>query len=121
MAATEEYRNAVTYLILMAAPIFPHIAEELWSLRGGFDGSSTESVHVQSWPDGDPARAAEESVEIAVQVNGKVRDKLVVAPGTGKEALEQQALALPVVQKWMEGKPARKVIVVPERLVNIVV
>lgn len=121
VAATEEYRTAVTSLILLMAPFFPHIAEELWQQRGGFDGQTTTSVHVQQWPTGDPSRAIEESVEIAVQVNGKVRDKLVVAPGTAKDALEQQALALEGVQKWMDGKPARKVIVVPERLVNIVV
>ncbi len=121
IAATEEYRNAVTTLLLLMAPVFPHISEELWQQRGGFDGTTKESVHLQSWPKGDPARAVEETIEVAVQVNGKVRDKLVVVPGTDKETLEQQSLLLDGVRKWMDGKPARKVIVVPDRLVNIVV
>ncbi len=103
-------------LTLMMAPIFPHISEEMWH-RLGNEGS----VHVQTWPEGDAEKAKDDEVTVVVQINGKVRDKLTVAPGTSKEALETQALALPNIQKWMDGKKVRKLIVVPNKLVNIVV
>jgi leucyl-tRNA synthetase len=103
-------------LILMMAPIFPHIADELWHRQG-----NTSSVHKQRWPVGDPEKAREEEITVVVQINGKVRDKLVVAPGVDGAALEQQALALASVQKWLDGKPVRRVIVVPDKLVNIVI
>jgi len=110
------WHEAVQTLIKLMAPIFPHIAEELWQQIG-----QRSSVHLQAWPTGDPDKAREESVAVIVQVNGKIRDKLVVAPDTPVETLENQALALESVRKWMDGKPARKVIIVPNKLVNIVV
>jgi leucyl-tRNA synthetase len=110
------WNEAVEALLLMMAPIFPHIAEELWHLRG-----QTESVHLQRWPEGDPARAQEALVEVVVQVNGKIRERLHVAPGTPAAALEAAALANENVHKWLEGKPVRKVIAVPDKLVNVVV
>ncbi len=64
----------------MMAPIFPHISEELWHRLG-----NEESVHVQSWPAGDPDKAREEEVTVVVQVNGKVRDKLTKAPGADQD------------------------------------
>jgi leucyl-tRNA synthetase len=79
------------------------------------------SVHLQRWPQSDPDKAREDAVTVVVQVNGKVRDKLVVAPGTGQDVLERDALAVEGVQKWLEGKSVRKVIVVPDKLVNVVV
>ncbi|MCB9125697.1 MAG: class I tRNA ligase family protein, partial [Caldilineaceae bacterium] len=102
-------------LMLMMAPIFPHIADELWHRQG-----NTSSVHRQRWPIGDPEKAREEEIIVVVQINGKVRDKLAVAPGTPGEELERQALALSNIVKWMDGKQARKIIVVPDKLVNIV-
>ncbi|OUC07375.1 leucine--tRNA ligase [Litorilinea aerophila] len=110
------WQEAIETLILLMAPIFPHISEELWHRLG-----HTESVHLQRWPEGDPEKAREEEITVVVQVNGKVRDKLLVSPGTDKATLESQALALGNVQKWIDGKQVRKVIVVPDRLVNIVV
>ncbi|MEZ4663010.1 MAG: leucine--tRNA ligase [Caldilineaceae bacterium] len=110
------WREAVGALIKMMAPIFPHISEEVWHQLG-----HTESVHLQSWPQGDAVKAKEDEITVVVQINGKVREKLLVAPGTAKETLESQALASANVQKWMEGKTIRKVIVVPDKLVNIVV
>jgi leucyl-tRNA synthetase len=70
---------------------------------------------------GDSAKAQEDTVEIVVQINGKIREKLAVAPGTGAAELERSALAQEAVQKWIEGKTVRKVIVVPDKLVNVVV
>jgi leucyl-tRNA synthetase len=100
---------------MMGADLPAH-RRELWHRQG-----NTSSVHLQRWPEGDPDKAREEAVTVVVQINGKVRDKLVVAPGVAGAELEQQALALENVQKWLDGKPVRRVIVVPDKLVNIVI
>ncbi len=110
------WNEAIRTQVLMMAPIFPHIAEELWHRMG-----NEQSVHVASWPKGDAEKAKEDEITVVVQVNGKVRDKLMVTPGTAKSLLEEQALASTNAQKWMDGKSVRKVIVVPNKLVNIVV
>jgi len=110
------WNEAIPALLLMMAPLFPHISEELWH-RIGNDGS----IHLQSWPVGDPEKAKEDELTIVVQVNGKNRDKLTVAPFTPAKALEEMALATEGAQKWMDGKQVRKVIVVPDKLVNVVV
>ena len=107
------WNMAVEMLLLMMAPIFPHISEELWQRR-----EEGASIHLHRWPVGDPEKAREPQVEIAVQVNGKVRDRLVVAPDAAQSELEAQALA--AAQKWLDGKSVRKVVVVPGRLVNVV-
>ena len=116
IAESPIWREAVQTLIKLMAPIFPHISEELWQQTG-----QTGSVHLQTWPTGDPDKARDESVTVVIQINGKMRDKLMVAPDTPAETLESQALALENVQKWLDGKRARKVIVVPNKLVNIVI
>ncbi|HAJ37765.1 MAG TPA: leucine--tRNA ligase [Chloroflexi bacterium] len=109
------WNQALRDLMLMMAPIFPHIADELWHRQG-----NTSSVHKQRWPVGDPEKAREEEITVVVQINGKVRDKLMVAPGTPAAELEAAALQLSNVVKWLEGRAPRKVIVVPDKLVNIV-
>ena len=116
IAGTPIWEESVDKLLLMMAPIFPHISEELWHARG-----HTTSIHLQAWPQGSPELAREDEVSIVVQVNGKVRDKLVVAPDTPSATVEAQALAQENVRKWLEGKSIRKVVVVPNRLVNIVI
>ncbi|MCB0131024.1 MAG: class I tRNA ligase family protein, partial [Caldilineaceae bacterium] len=113
---TPIWTEAVQTLVLLMAPIFPHISEELWHQLG-----NDNSVHLQTWPQGDADKAREDEVTVVVQVNGKVRDKLSVAPGTAAPTLETQALALDNVQKWIDGKSVRKVIVVPDKLVNVVI
>lgn len=117
VVASPIWQEAVRTQLLLMAPIFPHISEELWQQLK----PNSSSVHVQSWPQGDLAKAREDEITVVVQVNGKVRDKLVVAPGTAQELLERDALALEGVQKWMDGKQVRKIIVVPDKLVNVVV
>lgn len=109
------WNKAVRDLILMMAPIFPHIADELWHRQG-----NTSSVHKQRWPIGDPEKAREEEITVVVQINGKVRDKLMMTPGTPAATLESEALRLNSVAKWLDGRTPRKVIVVPDKLVNIV-
>ncbi|MBI1298572.1 leucine--tRNA ligase [bacterium] len=113
---TPLWDEAIRSLLLMMAPMFPHISEELWH-RIGNDGF----IHLASWPLGDPEKAREDEVTVVVQINGKVRDKVTVAPDTDAATLEKLALATESVQKWMDGKQVRKVIVVPGRLVNVVI
>ncbi|GAB7386610.1 leucine--tRNA ligase [Bacillaceae bacterium] len=107
--------DAIEKVIILLAPFAPHITEELWQQIG-----HTSSVHEQSWPSYDESAFVLDEVEIAVQVNGKVRDRIVVPAGAGKEEIEKIVLASPRVQEHLGGKTVRKVIVVPGRLVNIV-
>ncbi len=100
----------------MIAPIAPHLAEELWAQQG-----KPFSVHLQSWPEVDEEAAKEDEIDLIVQVNGKLRDKITVPVGISDEKAEALAMASETVQKFIEGKPVRKVIVVQGKLVNIVV
>ena len=113
--------RAVAQEVLEAAvrllwPIVPHISEALWQeLRPG------TALWDAAWPQVDEAALVKSEIEIMVQVNGKLRGKITVAADAPKDALEAAALATEGAVKFMEGKPAKKVIVVPGRLVNIVV
>jgi leucyl-tRNA synthetase len=110
--AQEVLENAV----LLLSPIVPHVATALWSeLRPG-----TRLID-QPWPEVDKAALVQETIELVVQVNGKLRGAVQVAATASKEDIEQAALATEAAARFMEGKPAKKVIVVPGRLVNIVV
>jgi leucyl-tRNA synthetase len=112
-----EWNEATEIYLKMLAPVAPHIAEELWTnhLRKPY------SIHQQSWPKVDEEAAREDMIEIPVQVNGKVRDRLWVSAGANEEEIKAAALASEGVQKYLEGKPPRKVIVVQKRLVSVVV
>lgn len=112
---TAAWDEAVDTLLLLLAPISPHITEELWARRG-----CPYSIHTQSWPVWDETVAAEETISLVVQVNGKVRDKIDVPAGTSEAELKEIALASEKVKPWLNGKPPRKVIVVRGQLVNIV-
>jgi leucyl-tRNA synthetase len=111
----EQYGEALHVLTLMLAPIMPYLAEELWERQG-----KPYSVHQQTWPTWDEELAKDPEIVIPVQVNGKVRDRLTVAPGTDEAALRAQALASARVQEHLGGREPKKVIVVPNRMVNIV-
>jgi leucyl-tRNA synthetase len=106
---------AVATLVRLVAPMVPHVAEEAWAAAGR-EGLIADAP----WPDADPALLVEDEVTIAVQVNGKLRDTLTVARGSPREALEELALASEKVARILDGNPPRKVIVVPDRLVNLV-
>jgi leucyl-tRNA synthetase len=106
--------QAIRTLLLLVAPMMPHLAEEAWANVG--DGLIADAA----WPAFDPALLVEDEVTVAVQVKGKLRDTLTVAKGTAKEELEALALASDKVQRALEGAPVKKVIVVPDRLVNLV-
>jgi leucyl-tRNA synthetase len=113
---TAEWSEAQEIYLKMMAPVTPHIAEELWAYLG-----KPYSVHQQQWPQVDEAAAKEDMIEIPVQVNGKLRDKIVVAAGASEDDIRAAALASEVVQKYLEGKEPRKVIVAKGRLVSIVI
>jgi len=107
--------DAIRTLLLLVAPGAPHLAEEAWATRG-----EAGMIADAPWPSYDPALLIDEEVTIAVQVNGKLRDTLTAPRGLPKEEAEARALALPKVQSQLGGGAPRKVIVVPDRLVNIV-
>ncbi len=99
----------------MLAPMAPHLAEELWHRLG-----HSPSITTAPWPEHDPAMLVVDEVELALQVNGKVRGHLTVPVGASREEIEALAMADEGVQRNLEGKQVRKVIVVPDRLVNVV-
>ncbi len=116
LVGTPAWSEAKDYYLRMLAPAAPHIAEELWMRLG-----KPYSVHTQPWPEVDQEALAEEEITLVVQVNGKVRDRIVVPVDTSEEDARATALASDAVKRHLEGKTPRKVIVVPGKLVNIVV
>jgi leucyl-tRNA synthetase len=113
---TPAWDEAADLYLRMLAPVAPHISEELWTRLG-----KPYSIHTQSWPGVDEAAAAEEEITLAVQVNGKLRDRITVPAGASEEVARTKALASEVVQRHLGGKSPRQVIYVTGRLVNIVV
>jgi leucyl-tRNA synthetase len=112
---TASRQAAVQTLLRLVAPMTPHLAEEAWRTLGE-EGLIADAA----WPEADPALLVEDEVTIAIQVNGKLRDTLTAPKGAPREALEEMALASEKVVRLLEGKAPRKVIVVPDRLVNLV-
>jgi leucyl-tRNA synthetase len=110
------FAEGVSTLLTMLAPFAPHLAEELWEML-----DHRESIFRRPWPVADPALARAETVEVVVQVNGKVRSRQHVPRGTAEDCLRELALTDPRIQPWTGGKAVRKVIVIPDKLVNIVV
>ncbi len=108
--------EGVEKLLLLLAPIVPHIADELWERSRHVD-----SVHQQSWPEYDPATLEQDTVIIVVQVGGKRRGEVTVAKDADKDAVLAAAKAEPNVARHLEGMQIVREIVVPGRLVNIVV
>ncbi|MCO5080764.1 MAG: leucine--tRNA ligase [Rhizobiaceae bacterium] len=108
-------REALEMLIRMIAPMMPHLAEECWATLG-----CEGLVANQKWPDFDPALVVDNEITYPVQVNGKKRGDLTIARDADQAAVENAALALDAVVKALDGKPPRKVIVVPQRIVNVV-
>jgi leucyl-tRNA synthetase len=106
---------AIRTLVQLAAPAAPHLAEESWAALG-----QTGMVVDAAWPEFDRAMLVEDQVTLAIQVNGKLRDTLNAPRGLDRAAAEELALGSEKVQRLLEGNAPRKVIVVPDRLVNIV-
>ena len=108
-------RFALETLVQLMAPIAPHITEEIWENLG-----HDQMIAEMAWPEADPKWLIEETISIGVQVNGKLRGTIDIAPDCDKLVAEELALALPGVQKILDGQAPKKVIVVPNRIVNVV-
>ena len=113
---SDEWKEALEIYLKMMAPVTPHIAEELWAYLG-----KPYSVHTQQWPAVDEAATKEDSIELPVQVNGKVRDRITVPAEATEDEIKSAALASELVQKFLEGKEPKKVIVAKGRLVSVVI
>jgi len=109
-------QEALDAAVLMLSPIVPHICQELWQAMGHSD-----AVVDCRWPVADESAMQKDSIELVVQVNGKMRGRISVAADASNEVITDVALAEPNVKRFMEGKALRKAIVVPGRLVNLVV
>jgi leucyl-tRNA synthetase len=116
LAPEELGRFAIESYVVLLAPMAPHITEEFWRELG-----HQNSVHLEPWPHFDPKLTREVSVTVVVQVNGKVRDRLQVNAGTPEEEVRRVALEREAVSKHLGGKPPRKIIYVPDKLLNVVV
>jgi len=112
---TTRPKDVIEKLVLILAPFAPHIAEELWQRLG-----HTESLAYESWPKYDKELIKEKQVELAVQVKGKIKDRIVVSADADEEQIKQKALSRDKVIAAMAGKEAKKIIVIKSRLVNIV-
>ncbi|MGN6645144.1 MAG: class I tRNA ligase family protein, partial [Cytophaga sp.] len=108
-------RAVLEPLTIVLSPLAPHIAEELWSLLG-----HTESVSTATYPTWDEKFLVESNHEYPVSINGKMRAKLNLPVDMPAAEVEQQVLANEIVQKWLEGKAPKKVIVIPNKIVNVV-
>jgi leucyl-tRNA synthetase len=109
-------RSIMETFVLLLSPFAPHLAEELWLLLGHND-----TLAYYKWPEHDPALTTDDEVELVLQVNGKVRDRIVVPAGLEREALEAAARESESIRKHIDGKTIVKVIAVPDKLVNVVV
>jgi leucyl-tRNA synthetase len=109
-------REALEFLVQVIGPMMPHLAEECWA-RLGYNTLLAN----QAWPEADPALLVDDTITIAVQVNGKRRDELTIARTANSGEIEAAALRLEPVQRALEGRPAKRVIVVPQKIVNVVV
>jgi leucyl-tRNA synthetase len=115
-AGSEAWEEAISTLLLLMAPLTPHIAEELWSRR-----NRPYSIHQHAWPEYDAAVAAEELITIVVQINGKVRDRVQVPADIAEQDAIDAALRTEGARRYLSDQPLAKIKYVPGRLVNIVV
>ena len=116
VAATSGFRRSLETLLLLLAPCAPHLAEELWAASG-----RPYSVHQQHWPTSDPALAAEDEFELVIQVNGKVRDRLMLPAGTSEDKVHEVALSRPRITDLLDGRVPKKMIYVRGKIFSIVV
>ena len=121
VAGHADWDEAVRLLLLMLAPAAPHITEEVWSRRLAATGAKWSSIHTERWPEVDERAATDETREVPVQVNGKLRDRVVVPAGISEIELEQLVLARDKVRAVLDGREPSRVIHAGGRLVNIVV
>ena len=113
--------EALETLAQLLAPFAPHMAEELWSALGHTAKARDEELSLRPWPTADLQLIAEETVHIAVQVNGKLRGEVLVPAAAAEEEIRTAAALDPKIRNWIDGKTVKKVVVIPKRLVNFVV
>jgi leucyl-tRNA synthetase len=121
VAGGEAWDEAIGLVLLMLAPAAPHIAEELWSRRAAATGREWTSIHTARWPEVDAAAVADETREVPIQVNGKVRDRVIVPTDIGEAELEALVLARDRVRVALAGRTPSRIVHAGGRLVNIVV
>jgi leucyl-tRNA synthetase len=109
-------KAALEKFLTLLAPFAPHLTEELWEKL-----EHSESIHKENWPTFNPALAKDEEIELVLQVNGKIRDTIKVSAEISKEDAISLAKSSEKIQKWLEGKTAKKEIFVPGKLVNLVI
>ena len=109
-------REVLSDFVIVLSPFAPHIAEELWHVLG-----NNTSVTAEQWPKHNEEYLKEDAFPYAISFNGKVRFTLEFAADASREEIEKTVLEHPDSQRWMDGKPVRKVIVVPKKIVNIVI
>jgi leucyl-tRNA synthetase len=109
-------KNVLQRLVMLLAPFAPHIGEELWQKL-----DNNESVFKQPWPQPDKNLVKDEMIELLVQVNGRLRDKIAVPAESGQAAAVEFAKASKIVQQWIDNKPVKKTVYVKGRLINFVV
>ncbi len=115
-AGTPEWEEAQEIYLKMLATVAPHISEELWTEQLG----KPYSIHLQRWPSVDEEAAKDEMIELPIQVNGKVRERIIVPAEIDEEAIRAQALASEAVQRFLQGREPKKVIVVKGKMISIV-
>jgi leucyl-tRNA synthetase len=108
-------REGIEAATRLLGPMMPHLAEEMWQTLG-----HAELIADAAWPKADPELARDEQVTIAVQVNGKLRGTVELPRDAAAGEVEEAALALPQVSRMLEGRAPKKVVVVPNRIVNLV-
>ncbi|HKY84523.1 MAG TPA: leucine--tRNA ligase [Anaerolineales bacterium] len=116
LAETDGFRESVETLLLLTAPVAPHVTEELWARLG-----KPYSIHQQAWPSFDPQAMEQEAITLVVQVNGKVRDRILVAAGITEVEARRRALESDVVRRHLGGAEPRQVVFVEGRLINLVI
>ena len=114
--SNETLTNVVSILVKITSPFSPHIAEELWKTIG-----NTQSIHLQSWPKFDASALEQDSFKLMIQINGKVRGSVDASKNLSKDELGDIAIKSDAAQKWIDGKEPKRIIVVPNKLVNIVI
>tara|TARA_B100001758_G_scaffold235138_1_gene234945 strand:- start:1983 stop:3047 length:1065 start_codon:yes stop_codon:yes gene_type:complete len=114
--SNETLNKVISILVKITSPFSPHIAEELWKTIG-----NTQSIHLQSWPEFDAGAIEQDTFKLMIQINGKVRGSINASKNLSKENLEDLAIKTEAAIKWMDGKEPKRIIVVPNKLVNIVI
>jgi leucyl-tRNA synthetase len=115
-ALSLEFKEAIQTIIILLSPFVPHIAEEMWERLG-----NKESIFRAKWPDYDKNALNQNTIELPIQINGKLRSKIEAPFNAEEDEIKKLVLEDSVINKWIEGKPLKKIIIVKGKLVNLVI